>query len=171
MISFLILRTKERKTLADLKDITLRSLEGSDFVEVMEIVRALPQWFSETGIKHIEIDLKYQRGLVATKDDRIIGFFTFYVYEGQAQLAWIGVLPEFHRQGIGRLLLTALIETLKTDGIGLLKVNTLGDSVDYSPYEFTRAFYSSLGFRESQRIQQDNPDCPELLILAKDLSV
>ena len=157
--------------MADLKDITVRPLEGSDFEEVMAIVRALPKWFSETGIKNMEIDLKYQRGLVAIKDDRIHGFLTFYVYEGQAQLAWMGVLPEFHRQGVGRLLLTELIQTVKTDGIILLKVNTLGDSVDYSPYDSTRAFYRSLGFRESQRIQQDNPDCPELLILGKDLHV
>jgi len=157
--------------MANLKDIIVRRLEGSDFEEVMAIVRALPQWFSETGIKNMEIDLKYQRGLVAIKDDRIHGFLTFYVYEGQAQLAWMGVLSEFHRQGVGRLLLTELIKTLKADGITLLKVNTLGDSVDYSPYESTRAFYQSLGFTEFQRIQQNNPDCPELLILSKDLNV
>lgn len=155
--------------MADPKDIIIRPLERSDYVQVMAIVRTLPQWFSETGIKHIEIDLKHQRGLVAIKDDKIHGFLTFYVYEGQAQLAWMGVLPEFHRQGIGRLLLTELIETLKTDGIILLKVNTLGDSVEYGPYESTRAFYRSLGFKECQRIQQDSLDCPELLILARDL--
>ena len=44
---------------------------------------------------------------------------------------------------------------------------TLGESVDYPPYEATRAFYKKHGFAVYQRNQTDNPNCPEELKLKK----
>ena len=51
--------------------------------------------------------------------------------------------------------------------IETLKVYTLGDSVDYEPYETTRQFYYGCGFEEFRRIVTDNPSCPEELHLKK----
>jgi hypothetical protein len=49
-----------------------------------------------------------------------------------------------------------------------LQVYTLGDSVDYEPYERTRAFYRALGFVDFKREPHpDNPECPESLFLRK----
>ena len=52
-----------------------------------------------------------------------------------------------------------LIEEITTD--------TLGDSVDYAPYEGTRAFYFKHGFQIYQRAQTDNPGCPEEIKIRK----
>lgn len=140
-----------------------------DFKHCIEIAKALPEWFTTGGVKHMSIDLRFQQGFVAVYDSRIIGFLSFFVNESVARIGWMGVLPEFHRQGIGRKLIERLISELKQAGVCELRVNTLGDSVEYEPYAETRAFYRRIGFKDFQRIKQDNPECPELLILVKNI--
>ena len=149
--------------------IQIRELIEEDHNCVMEIANALPQWFSQTGLDHIAVDLKFQPGFVGLRDDRIVGFTTFFVSEAVGHLGWIGVLPEFHRQGIGRSLVEQVASRLKPSGVHRLEVNTLGDSVEYEPYKRTRQFYRSLGFEEHERIPQNNPECPELLVMRKKL--
>ena len=51
-----------------------------------------------------------------------------------------------------------------------VEVETLGESVDYEPYERTRAFYRAIGFRDFKRVMTDNPGMPESLTLQKRLS-
>lgn len=103
------------------------------------------------------------------REGTIIGFITFYVSEGIGHIGWLGVSPNYHRRGIGRLLVERLCTQLKRDGVREMQVCTLGDSVEYEPYERTRAFYRALGFRDLSRVMQDNPECPELLTLKRDL--
>ena len=147
----------------------IRNFEKGDLDKIIEIAKELQQWFNQTGIEHMSIDLKYQSGFVALRNSEIVGFVSFYVSEGQGQLAWIGVKPDLHQQGVGRLLVDHLVKMLKENGVSKLNVNTLGDSVDYEPYNKTRRFYRSLGFKTSQTIQQDNPEWPELLVMTKQL--
>ena len=150
-------------------EIIIRKYETADFNHVIEITKALPEWFTKTGIEHMRVDLRFQQGFVAVSDSRIVGFLTFFVTEGVGHIGWIGILPEFHRQGIGRKLVGQLISELKMAGVNILRVNTLGDSVEYEPYERTRAFYWGMGFEDLQRIKQDDPECPEQLILVKSI--
>lgn len=49
-------------------------------------------------------------------------------------------------------------------------VETLGESVDYEPYDRTRAFYRAAGFRDFKSVMTDNPGMPESLTLKKRLS-
>ncbi|MFQ6089395.1 MAG: GNAT family N-acetyltransferase [Candidatus Methanofastidiosia archaeon] len=150
-------------------EIVIRKYVNDDFEQLIEIAKALPEWFTTNGIKHMSIDLLYQHGFVAVLDFQIVGFLSFFVSEGIGQIGWIGILPEFHREGIGRKLIDGLISELRQKGVRELRVNTLGDSVEYEPYERTRAFYRGIGFKDFQRIKQDDPECPELLILAKNI--
>jgi ribosomal protein S18 acetylase RimI-like enzyme len=150
-----------------INQIIIRNYEESDFEQIIDIAKALPKWFTENGINKMQIDLKYQQGFFVLKDSRIIGFLSFYVTEGVGHIGWMGILPDFHRQGIGRKLVEQLISELKQGGIQELQVNTLGDSVDYEPYERTRAFYRGMGFEDFQKIKQDDPECPEQLIMVK----
>lgn len=114
----------------------------------------------------MQVDLRYQPGWVATLEDRIIGFVSFFVNQGKAEIGWIGVRPNLHRGGTGRLLLERLVTTLRSAQIGELYVHTLGDAVEYEPYRKTRAFYRGMGFRDFKRIANpDNPECEEDLIL------
>jgi hypothetical protein len=55
------------------------------------------------------------------------------------------------------------------NGIKLIQVYTLGDRVDYPPYEGTHKFYYKNKFIEYRRVQTNNPDCPEELFLRKEL--
>ena len=157
------------RTLAGRKPIqvAVRAYEPEgDLVQILEIARALPSWFTPSGIRQMQVDLRYQPGWVATLEDRIVGFISFFVDQGKAEIGWIGVRPDLHRGGIGRLLLERLITQLRAEQIAELYVHTLGDSVEYEPYRKTRAFYRGMGFQDFKRIANpDNPECEEDLIL------
>lgn len=133
--------------------------------EVLAIARALPAWFTESGIGALGETLERTEGFIADDGTRIVGFLTFEVQDAVARITWMGVLPTLHRQGIGKRLIDLLVKVLRVRGIRHVRVWTLGDSVDYEPYARTRAFYRTLGFRDFRRVVTDNPECPEELHL------
>jgi len=135
----------------------------------MKVAKTLPEWFTEGGVKNIAVDILFQRGFVAICNNTVVGFISFFVNEAAGHIGWMGILPSYHRKGIGKKLLEKLVSEFKKSGVKEVRVNTLGDSVDYKPYEETRAFYRAMGFRDFERIKQDNPECEELLILRKKL--
>jgi ribosomal protein S18 acetylase RimI-like enzyme len=144
----------------------------ADATPVMAVVRLLhgPEgWFSETGLAHLAIDLKFHRGWVAEHEGRIVGFLTAFTYEGIGHLGWMGVVPALHRRGIGRQLLGRFEAVMREAGISELEVYTLGDSVAYPPYVPTRAFYRALGFVAHRREKRSSEECPEALYLRKRL--
>jgi GNAT superfamily N-acetyltransferase len=149
------------------RQVSVRAYEQArDLVPVLEIARALPSWFTPSGIRSMQVDLRYQPGWVAILEDRIVGFISFFVNQRKAEIGWLGVCPDLHRGGIGRLLLERLIAELKAEEIAELYVHTLGDAVEYEPYRKTRAFYRGMGFQDFKRIANpDNPECEEDLIL------
>jgi len=153
----------------DISRVKIRRSEHRDFEHFIEIAGSLPEWFTPNGIEHMVIDLRFQQGFAAIHDSRILGFLSYFVNESIAHIGWIGVLPVYQRKGIGRKLVDNLISELGHFNVRKLRVNTLGDSVDYEPYERTRAFYRGIGFRDFQRIAQDNPECPEKLILEMEI--
>lgn len=58
----------------------------------------------------------------------------------------MGILPGFHRQGIGRRLMQAVEEYARAAGFCLLQVKTV-DEGHYPAYDRTIAFYEGVGFR------------------------
>ena len=56
---------------------------------------------------------------------------------------------------------------MKESQIKTLQVKTLGESVDYPPYNRTRKYYMKMGFKKHRTEITENPDCPEELILRK----
>src|SRR4030065_2583070 len=96
--------------------IMIRKYVTTDLEQLIEIAKTLPEWFTAGGIKHMSIDLRFQNGFVALNGSRIVGFLSFYVSEGIARIGWMGVLPEFHNQGIGRKLVGKLISELNKAG-------------------------------------------------------
>ena len=52
-------------------------------------------------------------------------------------------------------------------GIAEIATYTLGETVEYPPYDATRTFYRNSGFRIYKRSATDNPGCPEEIWISK----
>ncbi|WP_374077946.1 GNAT family N-acetyltransferase [Bdellovibrio bacteriovorus] len=137
---------------------------------ILAISTALPQWFTKDGIASIRKDILFQSGLVAVEQGKIVGFLTYFVNQGIATIAWMGVVPNQHRSGIGTQLLQELRKNLLRHDVKSILVSTLGDAVDYEPYQRTRLFYRKNGFADFQKIQHpENPEQEEELILRSEI--
>ncbi len=146
--------------------LSIQPTHPDDREGMLAVARSLPLRFTPRGVRHMEIDLTFQDGFVALFEGEVIGFLTFFVNDGIVNIAWMGVREEVHRKGIGRKLLGEVVRICRERGVERVFVSTLGDSVEYEPYERTRAFYRGVGFKDHARIQQDDPECPESLILS-----
>ena len=134
----------------------------------LTVAEDLPEWFDETArAKSIPIDIQHQEGFVAVSEQRVVGFVTLYVTESRLHIGWLGVAREFHRQGIGTRLLAAAEMNARDLGIDELATYTLGDSVDYEPYDLTRNFYRKQGFSVYKRSRTDYSGCPEEIWISK----
>lgn len=148
--------------------IQILPLEEKHQPGILAIADGLPEWFDETArTKSIPIDMRHQEGFVAVSGQRVVGFVTLYVTEGRLHIGWLGVVRDFHRQGIGTRLLAASEMKARDLGIDELATYTLGDSVDYEPYDLTRNFYRKHGFSVYKRSRTDNSGCPEEIWIFK----
>ena len=76
-----------------------------------------------------------------------IGFLAAEEHTDAAcEIAVMGVLPEYHRQGIGCTLLRLCAHSYVARGYRYLTVKTLADTVGSASYVKTRAFYLACGF-------------------------
>jgi len=140
-----------------------------DFDAVIAVPLSLPEWFNDLGIEQMTVDLHHQRGAVAEVDGDIVGFVTWLSRDGLGEIGWIAVGSGHHGCGIGTRLLELAEDSLRSTGVTQVMVDTLGESVDYEPYERTRAFYRRAGFRDFKSVMTDNPGMPETLTLRKSL--
>lgn len=131
--------------------LTIRILECEESKEQIatEILSALPAWFGipESTAKYIR-ESKHMPFFVAYSDRVPIGFLaikrnTHYA----AEVYVMGVLPEHHRCGAGRALLSRCHAWCKAQGCEFLQVKTLDASFPDEGYEKTRRFYEAMGFR------------------------
>ena len=114
-----------------------------------EILAALPEWFglpdsraeyvreSRGQVFWADVESGEARGFLALKETS----------PHTAELYVMGVLPPYHRQGIGRALFDAFYQYAKSHGYAFLQVKTVREGC-YPEYDRTIAFYRSLGFRE-----------------------
>ena len=113
------------------------------------ILEALPDWFGipEAREEYIE-DSKDNIFFCAYNEDKPVGFL--YIKEtgkDTAELAVMGVLKEYHRNGIGRELFEHAKNAAKESGYSFLQVKTV-QMGRYEDYDNTNRFYLSLGFKE-----------------------
>jgi len=152
-----------------LHEVSLRPATPADAPAMLAVARQLPQWFNEGGYEQMSRDFPDHRGVVAVLDGQIVGFVTWWPSPEQPdamEITWLGVAPHLRARGIGRQLVAAMEESLRTNGIHTVTVSTLAATVDYPPYEETRQFYGRLGFR-SERIDKDHygPEEDRLLLI------
>lgn len=114
-----------------------------------EVLEALPDWFGIPESREAYIrDSRAQPFWADLEDGAVRGFLALRETSPYtAELAVMGVLPAYHRQGIGRALFAAFQQYAREKGYAFLQVKTVQEG-RYTSYDQTNAFYRSLGFRE-----------------------
>ena len=82
-----------------------------------------------------------------------------------SELHLIAVAPAHHRQGIGSRLLRTIEEDLRSDGVQLLTVHTVGPSYENAAYANTREFFQSSGFLPTREVTNIDWDGPTLVLV------
>ena len=113
------------------------------------ILRALPNWFGvEASIVEYTEQVKTMPFWAAFEKGKAIGFVALKNHNAYtAEVPVMGVLTEFHRQGIGKKLIQLCEEYCKTNRKEFLTVKTLDESRASKSYERTRLFYLGMGFK------------------------
>ena len=114
-----------------------------------QVLEALPDWFGIPESREAYIrDSRAQPFWADLEGDTARGFLALKETSPYtAELAVMGVLPEYHRRGIGRALFAAFRQYAQDHGCLFLQVKTVQEGI-YPIYDQTNAFYRSLGFRE-----------------------
>lgn len=113
------------------------------------ILEALPDWFGIPEAREEYIEQSADKIFFCAYDkDRPVGFL--YLKETGAdtiELYVMGVLVEFHRNGIGRGLFNSAKKIAANKGYSFIQVKTV-QMGKYEEYDRTNKFYLSLGFKE-----------------------
>lgn len=113
------------------------------------ILEALPDWFGIPEARENYITESTDKIFFCAYDkDKPVGFL--YLKEtGNAtvELYVMGVLIEYHRNGIGRELFNNAKEAVIEKGYSFIQVKTV-QMGKYEEYDKTNKFYLSLGFKE-----------------------
>ncbi|SCW60021.1 Ribosomal protein S18 acetylase RimI [Ruminococcaceae bacterium YRB3002] len=117
------------------------------------ILEALPEWFEVEESREQYIREAAGRIMLAYKDgDRYVGFLCLKeTGKDTVEIAVMGVLKEYHRHGIGRMLVNAARQTATAGGYSFMQVKTVRMGM-YDDYDRTNAFYISCGFKEFEVI-------------------
>jgi ribosomal protein S18 acetylase RimI-like enzyme len=112
------------------------------------LTERLPQWFGQAeSNRHYAEQAERLEGWTARIDGRAVGLLLLKRHSpASAEIYWLGVDPDHHRNGVGRALIEAVEHHLRGERVRFLFVMTLHPDVDYEPYRRTRAFYERLGF-------------------------
>ncbi|MCI8402729.1 MAG: GNAT family N-acetyltransferase [Lachnospiraceae bacterium] len=113
------------------------------------LLESLPDWFGipEATEEYIA-DSNGKPFFCAYDGEKPVGFL--YLKETgrhTVELAVMGVLKEYHRQGIGRKLFEKAKQAAKRQGYLFIQVKTV-QMGRYDIYDDTNRFYLSLGFKE-----------------------
>jgi ribosomal protein S18 acetylase RimI-like enzyme len=108
----------------------------------------LPQWFAQTDSnRHYAEQAEIMESWTARIDGHAHGLLLLKRHSAvSAEIYWLAVDPDHHRQGLGRALITTIEHRLRQDRLKYLFVTTLHPDDPYEPYRRTRTFYKRLGF-------------------------
>ncbi len=114
-----------------------------------EILEALPDWFGieESREEYIRksADLIFH---AAFDNEQPVGFICLKeTGKDTAEICVMGVLKEYHRKGVGRVLFEEAKNAAIREGYSFLQVKTV-QMGKYDDYDDTNRFYLSMGFKE-----------------------
>lgn len=114
-----------------------------------QIMENLPDWFGRKHARENYISEAKQLAMFAVfdTDATAIGFLSIKQHSKVTAEAYVlGVLPNKHRQGIGRSLFAYAERHLIDTGVRYLTVKTLAAANSDPNYAKTRRFYEAIGF-------------------------
>ena len=122
-----------------------KDLKTSITLEIMNSLRKCfnpPEDIIKKSVEHRNMPF-----FAAYDGTKVIGFVALKIHNKYTvEIYNFGVLEEYHRQGIGYSLLLIVENYSKENEYKFITVKTLDSSVEYEPYERTRAFYFKNGF-------------------------
>ncbi len=113
------------------------------------ILEALSGWFGIEEAREMYIqESGEQLFFAACHEGQPVGFLTLKeTGRATVELAVMGVLKKYHRQGIGRRLFAAAKAEANAQGYAFMQVKTV-QMGRYDDFDATNRFYLSLGFQE-----------------------
>ena len=129
-------------SIAEEKDPVLRR-------RILETLTArLPEWFAQAeSNRHYAEQAEVLEAWVARIGGRPVGLLLLKRHSAiSAEIFWLGVDLDHHRQGVGKALVGAVERRLREEKIRFLFVMTLHPDDPYEPYRRTRLFYERMGF-------------------------
>lgn len=113
------------------------------------VLEDLPDWFGIPEAREEYIAQSVDKMFFCALDGNTPLGFLYLKETGRetVELYVMGVLKEFHRQGIGRALFNRAKEAAGGQGYSFLQVKTV-QMGKYEEYDRTNQFYLSLGFKE-----------------------
>lgn len=114
------------------------------------ILLGLPEWFGIEESTNAYIQECAGLDFCTVYDGlKPVGFAAVKIHFSQsAELAVMGLLPEYHRKKIGKRLILEVLQFCTDSHIKFLTVKTLAPSHPSSEYAGTRAFYKAMFFFE-----------------------
>jgi GNAT superfamily N-acetyltransferase len=136
--------------------VTTRIEESGSGAICRAILHSLPHWFGiPDSVADYVAAADRSPSVVAGVGEEDVGITTLVRHSRWAAEVYVmGVLPEFHRKGIGRAMLRAAEARLARTGVEFLQVKTLSPTKPDAGYERTRAFYLAYGFRPLEEFPQ-----------------
>jgi GNAT superfamily N-acetyltransferase len=123
-----------------------RSAPG-DVPAMADIVRGLPDYFTDDVPGRVERDATAHEAWVLTDSGAIAGFAIAALKSpAGAEILWLAVGAARRGRGYGTMLLGHVLDRLAGAGISVVEVKTLDGSSGYEPYRATRAFWERNGF-------------------------
>lgn len=113
------------------------------------ILNQLPEWFGMPESTKEYVDESQKMPFWAyMNDEKTVGFIVLKeTGKTTAEIFVMGILPEYHRKGIGRELFHALEQYAKEQGYHFLQVKTVQYGRNKA-YDKTNLFYQGIGFEE-----------------------
>jgi GNAT superfamily N-acetyltransferase len=126
--------------------IRVRRWLPDDLGACLDIVRALPDYFTDDVPDAIRSDFVRHEGWVAEDGIPVGLVIVDRRASGAAEILWAAVHPTRRGAGIGTLLIEHVLDALVAEGVLLVEAKTLDGAAGYAPYEATRAFWERRGF-------------------------
>lgn len=136
---------------------TIRQIKNNQEKQVItrQILEALPEWFGIPEAREDYIKESADQWVLAAYDDdslneasQAVAFLNLKATgKDTLELYVMGVLKDYHRQGLGKVLVLKAQELARQEGYSFLQVKTV-QMGKYDSYDKTNAFYLSLGFKE-----------------------